>query len=62
MYGENSQAAQSLSAELDTLNAQYKKGGGFIADYEQRLAESKEALDSFTVEYNDKMDEIDKDW
>ncbi|MBE6845031.1 MAG: phage tail tape measure protein [Ruminococcus sp.] len=62
MYGENSQAAQSLAAELDTLNAQYEKGGGFIADYEQRLAESKEALDSFTVEYNDKMDEIDKDW
>ncbi len=62
MYGENSQAAQSLSAELDTLNAQYEKGGGFIADYEQRLTESKDALNSFTTEYNNKMNDIDIEW
>lgn len=62
MYGAESQAAQGLASELETLNAQYQKGGGFAADYAQRLEESKEALDSFTTEYNSKMDSIDKDW
>lgn len=62
MYGAESQAAQGLASELETLNAQYQKGGGFAADYAQRLEESKQALDSFTAEYNGKMDEIDKDW
>ena len=62
MYGAESQAAQGLASELETLNAQYQKGGGFAADYAQRLEESKEALTSFTTEYNSKMDEIDKDW
>ena len=47
LYGENSEAAKSLSKELDTLNAQYEKGGGFVSDYEQRLAESQETLKSF---------------
>lgn len=62
MYGEESQAAQNLASELEMLNAQYQKGGGFAADYAQRLEESKEALSSFTAEYNGKMEEIDKDW
>lgn len=62
MYGAESQEAQNLASELETLNAQYQKGGGFAADYAQRLEESKQALDSFTAEYNGKMDEIDKDW
>ncbi|MGN1085401.1 MAG: phage tail tape measure protein, partial [Porcipelethomonas sp.] len=62
MYGSNSDAAKNLAGELDTLNAQYEKGGGFIADYEQRLVESQEALDSFTSEYSGKMDSINKDW
>ena len=62
MYGAESQAAQGLASELETLNAQYQKGGGFAADYAQRLEESKQALDSFTAEYNSKMDSIDKDW
>lgn len=62
MYGAESQAAQGLASELETLNAQYQKGGGFAADYAQRLEESKEALASFTTEYNSKMDSIDKDW
>lgn len=62
MYGAESQAAQGLASELETLNAQYQKGGGFAADYAQRLEESKEALTSFTTEYNSKMDSIDKDW
>lgn len=56
LYGENSEAAKSLSKELDTLNAQYEKGGGFVSDYEQRLAESQETLKSFITEYDNKID------
>ena len=58
MYGENSQAAQSLSAELDTLNAQYEKGGGAIEEYSQRLTESSEALDRLRTEYDSKLTDI----
>ncbi|MBQ3566231.1 MAG: phage tail tape measure protein [Oscillospiraceae bacterium] len=58
MYGENSQEAQSLSAELDTLNAQYEKGGGAIEEYSQRLTESSEALDRLRTEYDSKLTDI----
>ena len=62
LYGENSEAAKSLSKELDTLNAQYEKGGGFVSDYEQRLAESQETLKTFITEYDNKMTKIDGSW
>ena len=62
LYGSNSEAARNLSSELDTLNAQYEKGGGFVADYEQRLAENQEKINSFTSEYQGKMEDINKDW
>lgn len=62
LYGENSEAAKSLSKELDTLNAQYEKGGGVVSDYEQRLAESQETLKSFITEYDNKMTKIDGSW
>ena len=58
MYGENSQAAQSLAAELDTLNKQYEKGGGIVEEYSQRLAESTEKLNKLRTEYNDKLNDI----
>ena len=62
LYGSNSEAARNLSSELDTLNAQYEKGGGFVADYEQRLAKSGEAMDSLLSGYHDKLDKINDDW
>lgn len=62
LYGSNSEAAKNLSSELDTLNAQYEKGGGFVADYGQRLAENQEKINSFTSEYQGKMEDINKDW
>lgn len=62
LYGSNSEAARNLSSELDTLNAQYEKGGGFVADYGQRLAENQEKINSFTSEYQGKMEDINKDW
>ena len=62
LYGANSEAAKNLSSELDTLNAQYEKGGGFVADYEQRLAKSGEAMDSLLSGYHDKLDKVNNDW
>lgn len=62
LYGSNSEAARNLSSELDTLNAQYEKGGGFVADYAQCLEEGKEKLNSFTSEYQGKIDDINKEW
>ncbi len=43
-YGANSSAAKALAGELDTLNAQYVKGGGVLADYGQKAAEAEEEL------------------
>lgn len=43
-YGANSSAAKELAEELDTLNAQYVKGGGVLADYGQKAAEAEEEL------------------
>lgn len=62
MYGANSDAAKSLKDDLETLNAQYEKGGGFIADYDQRLADSKQSINAMTTEYHDKLDKINDDW
>lgn len=62
MYGESSKAAEHLKAELDTLHTQYEKGGGFIADYAQRLEESKQKLADFQTDYSNKMTEIDNTW
>ena len=58
MYGENSQAAQSLSSELDTLNKQYEKGGGIVEEYSQRLAESTEKLNKLRTEYDNQLNDI----
>lgn len=62
LYGSNSEAARNLSSELDTLNAQYEKGGGFVADYGQRLEENGEAIDSLLSSYHDKLDKVNNDW
>lgn len=58
MYGENSDAAKQLSGQLDTLNKQYEKGGGAIADYAQRIDKSTEALQKIQKDYNDKISDI----
>lgn len=55
-YGANSSAAKELAGELDTLNAQYVKGGGVLADYGQKAAEAEEELrqtqDSIRASYD----------
>lgn len=44
LYGENSKAAKELSEELDTLNKQYEKGGGYLGDLRQQSDLAAEGL------------------
>ncbi len=62
MYTESSEAAKNLEAQLETLNAQYEKGGGVVEDYTQRFAESEEAFASLRSEYDEKLSAIDDNW
>ena len=58
-YGANSQAAESLAKQLDTLNAQYEQGGGLIEDYAQRIEEAKTGLSTMQTEVSDAFKAID---
>jgi len=58
VFGEQSEAAQSLNSQLELLNAQYEKGGGAAADYIQRMNDSTKALQDSQKEYRDKITDI----
>lgn len=59
-YGENSEAAKALEKDLDTLNAQYKKGGGYIAELQERIDETTESFKELSEAQDSAMDSIDK--
>lgn len=56
-YGENSEAAKALSDHLDTLNAQYQNGGGYLAELSEQAAQAKQVLQeldsNIQTQYND---------
>ena len=58
-YGENSKIVQSLEKDLDKLNAQYEKGGGYLGELRQKSEDAGEALNvlSQTVEEQNKETE-----
>lgn len=58
VFGEQSEAAQSLQSQLELLNAQYEKGGGAAADYAKRAEESAKAFSEFNQKYNDQIKTI----
>lgn len=58
-YGDNSATVQSLQADLDKLNKQYEKGGGYIAQLQEKLDDASESLASFTEEHKNAAEEID---
>lgn len=60
LYGENSEAAKSLSKELDTLNAQYEKGGGVAEEMEQKITELSDSYNSLTSEIDNSYKSIDQ--
>ena len=59
MYGAQSEAAKSLSDQLDMLNAQYDKGGGSVADYAQRVKDSAENYQKWKNEYSEQMKSVE---
>lgn len=59
LYGENSSAAQSLSDQLDLLNAQYEKGGGAIAEYVETATNAAAKLDELAESEKAALAELD---
>lgn len=59
LYGENSAAAQELSDSLDTLNAQYAKGGGDVAVYAEKAEALATKMEELTTAQQEAMDAID---
>lgn len=61
MYGAESSAARELEGQLATLDAQYEKGGGRLAEYAQRAEENAENLKKYKSEFDDNMKGIASD-
>ena len=59
MYGAESAAAQELQGQLDTLTAQYEKGGGAAADYAQRAEENVKVFSEAHKQYADSMKSVE---
>lgn len=57
-YGANSDAARSLQAELDMLNAQYEKGGGDAQVYADKLDELTSSFEELKIAQSEAMSEI----
>lgn len=47
-YGENSDAVKDLESDLDTLNKQYEKGGGYLGELQEKINSASEAFESFS--------------
>lgn len=58
-FGENSDEVQQLQRDLDTLNAQYRKGGGDAAIYSEKIQEISESLDELKSSQDEAMNAID---
>jgi len=58
-FGENSDEVQQLQRDLDTLNAQYRKGGGDAAVYSEKIAEISDSFDELKESQQEAMDAID---
>ena len=61
VFGEQSEAAQSLNSQLELLNAQYEKGGGAAEDYAQRVEENVKAFEKIYTSYNEQLEGISSD-
>lgn len=60
LYGENSASAQELADNLETLNAQYEKGGGKVAVYAEQAEKLVQTFDEISSAQKNAMDGIDK--
>ncbi len=58
-YGENSDAVKSLESDLELLNKQYEKGGGYLAELSEQADAASEAFKEMSTTQSDAMDAID---
>lgn len=58
-YGENSDVVKNLESDLETLNAQYEKGGGAIEEFNQQINAATESLHEMSTAQSDAMTAID---
>ncbi|MDE6019849.1 MAG: hypothetical protein K2H01_02470 [Ruminococcus sp.] len=58
-YGENSDAVKSLESDLELLNKQYEKGGGYLAELSEQADAASEAFKEMSTAQSDAMDAID---
>lgn len=60
LYGENSSAAQELADNLENLNAQFEKGGGKVAVYDEQAEKLVQSFDEISSAQKKALAEIDK--
>lgn len=54
-YGENSDAAKKLERDLETLNKQYERGGGYVAELQERVEDATTAFDDMSAAQDEAM-------
>lgn len=59
MYGEQSEAAKTLSDNIETLNAQYEKGGGFASEYAQRVESTAQKFNDIKASYEEQRKAVE---
>ena len=59
-YGENSAVVKELKSDVETLTAQYEKGGGAIGEFQEKISATNEALKKYKEENEKANEEIDK--
>lgn len=59
-YGENSEAAKKLEGNLEKLNAQYRKGGGVLAELEESIKANTEAFEELSKAQDKAMSSIEE--
>ncbi|MBQ8825310.1 MAG: phage tail tape measure protein [Ruminococcus sp.] len=59
-YGENSAVVKELKSDVETLTAQYEKGGGAIGEFQEKISATNETLKKYKEENEKANEEIDK--
>lgn len=58
-YGENSATVQSLQADLDKLNKQYEKGGGYLGELQEKSDQAAESMHDLQASFQEQCQDID---
>lgn len=59
-YGENSAVVKELESNVETLTAQYEKGGGAIGEFQEKISKTNETLKKYKEENEKANEEIEK--